>query len=221
VPIVEALEIDLVEIHPRAEVLEYFRGAISIRHVRRRQPRQPRFLEDRDRPLARNQRLVVGAHHHARPETKRIPDERARRRLHRRHDRGWIPDRLRCDPVLAVRAVQIAAEHAEAVGERAWKGVEERLLLDGIALHPADVAVGHAQPAPFVEADLADPDRTFRQRTTMTARVAAQTAVGEPVVELTLARRVREELGQGDHELIVPTGGKAWISGVRMDEALP
>ena len=55
--------------------------------------------------------------------------------------------------------MQVAPEHAEAVGERARIGVEERLLLDGIALHAADVAPWHAERAATVEADLAHAHR--------------------------------------------------------------
>ena len=102
------------------------------------------------------------------------------RRAQRRRDRGRIAQRLRRDPVLAVRAVQIAAEHAEAVGERAGIRVEERLLLDRIALHAADVAPRHAAAGRRVEAHLADADRAVGQRTAVAARVAAQTAVGQP-----------------------------------------
>ena len=104
--------------------------------------------------------------------TSRSGDARERRR-----DGGRIAQRLRRDPVLAVAAVQIAAEHAEAVGERAGIRVEERLLLDRIALHAADVAPRHAQPAALVEAHLADADRALGQRTAVAAGVAAQAAV--------------------------------------------
>ena len=104
-----------------------------------------RFLEHRDRPLAGDQRLVVGADDDARALPQRIADERFRRwRSSGGATAARIAQRLRRHPVLAVAAVQVAAEHAEAVGERARMRVEERLLLDRIALHAADVAPGHA-----------------------------------------------------------------------------
>ena len=117
----------------------------------------------------------------------------------RRRDRGRIAQRLRRDPVLAVAAVQVAAEHAEAVRERARQRVEERLLLDRVALHAADVAPGHAQPAAVVEAHLADADRAVRQRAAMAARVAAQASVGQHVVELALASFARQDFSQVCH----------------------
>ena len=77
--------------------------------------------------------------------------------------------------------------------------VEERLLLDRIALHAADVAPRHQQPAALVEAHLADADRALGQRTAVAARVAAQPAVGQRVVQLALARLAREHLSQCGH----------------------
>ena len=96
--------------------------------------------------------------------------------------------------------MQIAAEHAEAVGERARVGVEERLLLDRIALHAADVAPRHAQRSALVEAHLADADRAFGQRTAVAAGVALQAPVIEHPVELAFASFSREHLSQRRHE---------------------
>ena len=145
VAIVEALEIDLVEIDPRPQVFEDLRRAVAVRHEAGDEARGFGLLEHRDRPLARDQRLVVRADDHARAESLRVAHHRLGRRVDRRRHGGRIAQRLRRDPVLAVRAVQIAAEHAEAVRERAGVRVEERLLLDRIALHAADVSPRHAQ----------------------------------------------------------------------------
>jgi hypothetical protein len=59
VSIVEALEIDLVQIHPGADVVEHLAGAVAVGHIAREQPPCPGALENLDRPLARYQRLVV------------------------------------------------------------------------------------------------------------------------------------------------------------------
>ena len=107
-----------------------------------------------------------------------------------------IAQHLRRHPVLTVAAVEVAAEHAEAVGERAGPGMEERLLLDRIALHAANVAVRHAEPPAVVEADLADADGTVWQRAAVSARGAAQPSVGERFDELTFVRLTREQLSQ-------------------------
>ena len=65
--------------------------------------------------------------------------------------------------------MEIAAEHAEAVGERAGVGMEERFLLDGIALRAPDIAPRHQQPASLVVADLADANSAVGQRAAMPA----------------------------------------------------
>ena len=59
--IVEALEVDLVEIDVRPEVLEHLRRAVAVRHEPGHQARRARLLEDGDGPLGRDERLVVGA----------------------------------------------------------------------------------------------------------------------------------------------------------------
>ena len=194
VAVVEALEIDFVEIDPRAQVFEHLRRPVAVRHEAGHQPRGPRFLEDGHGPFAGDQRLVVGADDHARPQSRGVSDQPFGRGFERRRGRPRIAQRLRRHPVLAVSAVQIATQHAEAVRQRAGMRVEERLLLDGIALHAADVAPRHAQASAVVETHLADADGPVRQRTAMAARVTAEAAIGKPVVQLALARRLREQL---------------------------
>ena len=71
--------------------------------------------------------------------------------------RRW-PDRAAPggEPVLAVAAVEIAAQHAEGQRVGAGQHVEEGLFLDRVALQAGHVAPGHAQLAVLVEAHLAD-----------------------------------------------------------------
>ena len=99
------------------------------------------------------------------------------------------------------RAVQIAAEHAEAERQRTGMGMEERLLLDRIALHAADVAVRHLQYAATIEADLADAGGAVRNGTRVTARMAAQPAAIDRLDELrrSLDRPHRQNFGEGGH----------------------
>ena len=75
--------------------------------------------------------------------------------------------------------------------------VEERLLLDRIALHAADIAPGHLQAAALVEAHLADADRADRERAAVAAGHAPQTAVGQLLVELAVARFARQNVSKG------------------------
>ena len=144
------------------------------------------FLEDGDGPLGGDERLVVGADQHLRSllAARRAPGLRARLRAAARL-RLRIAERLRGHPVLAVAAVEIAAEHAEAVGECAGIGVEERLLLDGVALHAADVSPGHVEGAVCVEADFADAGLAFGDRAAVAAGEAAHTVPIELFVQVT------------------------------------
>jgi hypothetical protein len=80
--------------------------------------------------------------------------------------------------------MKIAAEHAEAVGQRSRVNVEEGLLFDGIALDASHVPPRHAEAAPFVEPNLAHPDCAFGQRAAVAARIAAQAAVIEHGAQL-------------------------------------
>src|SRR5262249_58160811 len=66
IPILKTLEIDLVEVHPGSDVLQDFRGTVTVRYVRRFQSLRAREFEDFDSPLTGNQRFVVRAGHNAR-----------------------------------------------------------------------------------------------------------------------------------------------------------
>src|SRR5689334_24810026 len=97
--------------------------------------------------------------------------------MHRSGDGRRIAQRLRRHPVLAVPAMQIAAEHAEAIRERTGIGMEERLLLDRIALHAADIAPWHSQPTAIVETHFTHAHRALRNRALVSTRVAPQPPV--------------------------------------------
>ena len=98
--------------------------------------------------------------------------------------------------------MQIAAEHAEAEGQRSRIRVEERLLLDRIALHAADVAPRHVEMSAAVVAHLAHAGLSIRNRTLVPAGIAAYSVL---IVELLhkLGRRFAhiliEDLLQGGH----------------------
>jgi hypothetical protein len=77
--------------------------------------------------------------------------------------------------------MEIAPEHADAVGQRAGMRVEERLLLDRVALDPADVAPRHVQHAAAHEADLADAGRPLRDRAFVPARVTPDAVLRNPL----------------------------------------
>src|SRR2546428_3392256 len=73
----------------------------------------------------------------------------------------------------AVRAVQVATEHAEREGIRAGEGVKEGLLLDRVALERPHVAARDHQRAPAVVANLADAPKPLLDQAAVRARVAA------------------------------------------------
>ena len=101
-----------------------------------------------------------------------------------RRDSIGVSQSLRGNPVLAIGAVQIAAEHSEAVGECAGVGVKERLLLDGIALGTGGVSPRDKECATSVVADFADSRLAFRDGTAMSAGEAAKAIVLEFFVEM-------------------------------------
>ena len=111
--------------------------------------------------------------------------------------------RLRSHPVLAIRAVQIAPEHSEAVGQRAWMCVKERLLLNRITLNAANVAPRDHQAAVAVIADLADTNRAFRQRTAVAAGITPQPTVGKHIVEVAFAGFARQDISEGRHRRLI------------------
>ena len=141
--VVEALEIDFVEIDVRAQVLQHLRRAVAVGDEPRGEPLLPRLGEDRHRPLGRDERLVVGADQNPGVLPERVLHQRLWGRVEGRGNSLRIAQRLRRDPVLTVRTVQIAAEHSKAVGESPGVRVEKWLLLDGIALDAANIAPGN------------------------------------------------------------------------------
>ncbi len=116
VAIVEALEVHFVEIDPRMEILQDLRRPVAVRNKRCQQTRLSGLAENRNRPLAGDQRLVIGADHNFCALGKRVFDQQVRIGLERRRDGIRVAQRLRSNPVLAIRAVEIAAQHSETVG---------------------------------------------------------------------------------------------------------
>src|ERR1700694_3732399 len=157
VPVAERLEVDLVEVGPGADVLEDLSGGVAVGSVTSAKPARPRALENLDRPLGRNKGFVVRGGDHGGALSLRDVDQLLWRDVHGLRERTRVAQRLRGDPVLAIRAVQVTAEHAEGERIGAWKRVKERLLFDRIALKGTDVPPWHHQHAATVVSDLADP----------------------------------------------------------------
>ena len=191
------------------EVVEHLRRAVAIRHEARHQSSLARCLEDRHAPLGGNERLVVGADHHTRALIERGADQTLRRGGSRQGHRLRVAQRLRRHPVLAVAAVQVAAEHPEAEGQGTRNGVKERFLLDRIALHAADITPRRVELSVPDAADLADADGALRNGAAMPAGQAANPLLVDALGELTRsgARPLVEHVLEGGHLQVVAPGG--------------
>ncbi len=77
--------------------------------------------------------------------------------------------------------------------------MEERLLLDGIALHAAHISPGHVQSAAAVVANLADSGLPFRDGTAMAAGEAAKPIAVELFVKLAFACVLVDDIAEGGH----------------------
>jgi len=90
----------------------------------------------------------------------------------------WIAQHLARHPILAISAVEIAAQHAEGESVSAGHAVEEGFFLDRIARQHADIAEGDFQNAVVVEPDAADAVAAGFDQAAMSAGEAADGAVG-------------------------------------------
>ena len=104
--------------------------------------------------------------------------------------------------------MQIAAEHAKAVSQRAGISVEERLLFNGIALHAADVSPGNIKLSSLIEANFADAGLCVGDGTTVSAGETAHAITIKFFVKLTFANVFVEDLAKGGHCPILPLGGR-------------
>jgi hypothetical protein len=75
-------------------------------------------------------------------------------------------------------------------------GVEERLLLDGIALHTANVSPRYVELPSAVEANLADAQLPFRNRAAVAAGVAAHAITIQFLVEISLAHVLAQKIAK-------------------------
>src|SRR5689334_19669528 len=142
VAVVEALEVHFVKIDPWAQKFEDLRCPVAVGDKRSQKSGSAGFLEYCNSPLAGDERLVIGTDQDLRTLLECVADHGFRRDLEGRRNGTRITESLRGNPVLTVSAMQVATQHAEAVGERAGISVKERLLLDGIALHASGVSPG-------------------------------------------------------------------------------
>jgi hypothetical protein len=98
---------------------------------------------------------------------------------------------------LAIRAVQVASQHAEAVRESARIRVEEGLLLDGIALDSSNVAPRNIELSALVVADFADSHLSFCDRTTMATGKAADAVTLNGLVKIAFTDVLVQDFSEG------------------------
>src|SRR6516162_1301458 len=170
--LVEALEIELVKIHPGREVLEHLRSTVTVGNESSCQADRLRFLEDRPRPLGGDQWLVVGADEDSGALCQCLLYQHIRL-----YTCWWdygvrVANRLRSNPILAIGTVKVAAKHAEAVGESPTIGMEERFFLNGITLYAAYIPPRYVERTPAIETDFADSHLPVGNGTAVSARVA-------------------------------------------------
>lgn len=75
--------------------------------------------------------------------------------------------------------------------------MEERLLLNGVALHAADVSPWHVELAATIEADFADSGLAFGNGTTVTAGKTAYAVALDRLVEHAFADVLIEDFAEG------------------------
>jgi len=81
--------------------------------------------------------------------------------------------------------MQIAAQHAEAVGKRSGIGVKKRLFLYWVALNSADVSPGHVKFAALIKANFAHTCLAFRNGAAVTASEATNAVAFDRFVQVT------------------------------------
>ena len=194
--VVESFQVDLIQLNVWAQVFEDALGGVAVGHICADQPDIPGRSQHLQRPLTGDQRFVVRRGDHRRPVTLGRFHDFLRRQLVHLRDGARIAQGLTGHPVLAVPAVQIAPEHAEAQRVAPRECVEERLLLDRIARQRADVTGRHLQHAPIVEPDAADAGSALRNLAFVPARIAQQATVRQSLVQLALGRHLLQHLLQ-------------------------
>ncbi len=195
-PVAHRLQVYLVGVGPGAQVVENLGGGVTVRHARGVQTRSLRQTKNLGRPLGRYERFVVGRDDEPRPPTSRELDDRTGTDVPRSDTGGFVAQRLRRQPVLAVVTVEIATQHPEGDGIRAGENVEERLLLCGIALQRNDVAPRDHKRAGVVEAHSADAAAARPDHAAQRACRAAQGTEPSELVQLAGSRPPVELVGE-------------------------
>lgn len=101
--------------------------------------------------------------------------------------------------------MQIASQHAEAVGERSGIRMKEWLFLNRITLYSAHISPRHVESATAIKANFADARVSLGDRATMSARVTAHAIAIKLLnqVGIGLSNAHIEEVAEGGHNFIL------------------
>src|SRR5258708_1760117 len=121
------------------------------------------------------------------------------RDAHRADNGGGVAQGLRGHPILAIAAVQITAEHTEAVRQCSWMSMEEGFFLYRVALDAANIAPGHKQRSAAVVANLANPGLAFWDLATVPAGETPHPVAVELFVQFALANVFMNDFVQCTH----------------------
>src|SRR5262249_47080067 len=206
VAIIEALEVNFVEINPVPQVLQDLWSPVPVRHEGRQQPGCTGFLEARHRPFAGDQGLIVRAHQDLGALLKRLPHELLRCSSQWGNNRLRVTKGLGCYPILTVATVQVTAQHSEAVGQCPGIGVEEWLFFDRVALHYTCVAPRNVQGSASVVANFTDAGLAFRNGAAVTTSKTAHPAAVQFFVKFTLVHILVNDIPQRRHTTAARSG---------------
>ncbi len=197
--VIETLQVHLVKLHPRSQVFEDLGGTVSVGNKTGYQSSRARFFENSHGPFARNQRLVIRADDDPASLADGIVNKVCGRNMHRADNGSGVAQGLRGHPILAVGAVQITAEHSEAVCQCSWVSMEEGFFLYRVALDAADIAPGHIQGSTPVVANFANPRLAVWNFATVPAGKTPHPVAVELFVQFTLANVFMNDFVERTH----------------------
>ncbi|MCG3140363.1 MAG: hypothetical protein HDKAJFGB_01415 [Anaerolineae bacterium] len=154
--IAHRFQINLVRAHIRLDIFQDLTRRIAVGHIGAQKSFAFCLRENFDRPLARNQRLVVRTRHHARVLLFADFDQLLRRDQRRRTSRFGVAQRLGNVPVLTIAAVKVAAQHSKRQRIARRQNMKKGFLFDWVALQRGDVPARHEQCSADVVTHLTD-----------------------------------------------------------------
>src|SRR5260370_37933561 len=149
--------------------------------------------------FARKRRIVTSADDDPASLTDGVENKACARDAHRADNSSGVAQGLRGHPILAIAAVQITADHTEAVRQCPWMSMEEGFFLYRVALDAADIAPGHKQGSTPVVTNLANTTLAFSDLATVPAGKTPHPVAVELFEQFALANVFMNDLVQCTH----------------------